>query len=672
MEKIVSEDALRRAFAAIDERHRFSGYAALRLKVLTIGLWLGTVLAFLGIACFWTFDMGSLRSVLRENAIDFQLSYIKSQPSDRVVVVDIDSEALRKFGQWPWRRSLLANLISKIGEAQPVIQGLDILLAGPDRLSPAAIARQLALDTGRSDLSTISDQLEDGDISIAEAVRANPCALGAVFGPHAERETFPTAPLLLRGELYLPNIWAAEAATGPPSTLARFASGIGLIVFENDDDGVARRVPLLGLAGGVPVPGLAVELVRILQGASALILDGVTSRLHIGDLNAPLGTDAKLRFRATPPESWRVRTISAADIFLGTYDPARLSNHVVLIGSSAPEVGIMRRTARSEAAPTVQIQADATATLLDGPIPVRPGAFSSIENVCAFGLTLLATLAALSLRLPRACLVLAVLDLSWLAVSELLLIWRTLLLDPVGPPALASLIFSSCATAAAVRLDHRERKLRRRFEQHLPADVISRLLARQGELRLDGETREVTALFTDVEGFTELTERVGPRQLIRLLDEYFQTVIGTIVLYGGMVDKIVGDAVHALFNAPLDLPNHAERAVECAVALSKACEEFRSRRDPQAAQFGRTRIGIESGNVVVGDVGGGGKLDYTAHGTAINTAARLEAANKLLRTTICIGPMTAKLLPKGRLRSLGTIKIQGRADAIEVFEPFDQ
>ena len=189
-------------------------------------------------------------------------------------------------------------------------------------------------------------------------------------------------------------------------------------------------------------------------------------------------------------------------------------------------------------------------------------------------------------------------------------------------------------------------------------------------MKLGGERREVTALFTDIESFTALTRRTDPEQLVALLDEYFEGAAAIVIAHGGMVDKIIGDAVHALFNAPIDLADHPARAVACAIALRDWSENYR-RGEPAAFGFGRTRIGIETGPAVVGDVGIRAKLDYTAHGDAINTAARLEAANKELGSAICVGPAAAARCDAALLRPLGTIMVRGREEeALAVFEPW--
>jgi adenylate cyclase len=186
-------------------------------------------------------------------------------------------------------------------------------------------------------------------------------------------------------------------------------------------------------------------------------------------------------------------------------------------------------------------------------------------------------------------------------------------------------------------------------------------------VRLEGETREITALFTDIEDFTAMTERSEAHKLVALLDVYLDEVTQAVLAHGGMVEKIVGDSVHSIFNAPLDLPAHPKRAFECALAILSVAEEVRARPLARELGLGRTRIGLETGLAVVGDVGGGRKLDYTAHGTVMNTAARLEAANKELGSAICIGPNAAAQLDPKRIRSLGTIAVRGLSAPVEVF-----
>jgi hypothetical protein len=157
---------------------------------------------------------------------------------------------------------------------------------------------------------------------------------------------------------------------------------------------------------------------------------------------------------------------------------------------------------------------------------------------------------------------------------------------------------------------------------------VKRIAENPGLLKLTGKKREITALFTDIENFTAMTHRAGPEQLVAVLDEYIEGMAAIVMKHGGMVDKIVGDSVHAFFNAPLDLDDHPQRAIDCAEEMRIWARAFQSRPGPSEIGFGRTRIGIETGDAIVGDIGIKSKLDYTAHGDSINSAARLEALNK--------------------------------------------
>jgi adenylate cyclase len=244
------------------------------------------------------------------------------------------------------------------------------------------------------------------------------------------------------------------------------------------------------------------------------------------------------------------------------------------------------------------------------------------------------------------------------------------LIDPLTPSIAAVLVFTVTAGTAYSLTRRREAFVRHRLEQHLAPAVVRRIVEQPDLVKLNGERREVTSLFTDLEGFTATMHRAGPEELVATLDQYFEGVAGIVIKHGGMIDKIVGDGVHALFNAPLDLDNHPQCAVECAIAIQAWSECFRRRAPAAALELGRTRIGIETGPAVVGDIGIRSKLDYTAHGDAVNMAARLEACNKELGSAICVGPLAAARCDAALVRPRGQLEVRGREEPITVFEPW--
>jgi adenylate cyclase len=260
--------------------------------------------------------------------------------------------------------------------------------------------------------------------------------------------------------------------------------------------------------------------------------------------------------------------------------------------------------------------------------------------------------------------------LSLCGVSVVVSIFTHGLVAPLLSVTIETAVFMVATVISFAATRHREAWVQSRFEQHLAPAVARRILESPGLVKLGGERREVTALFTDVEGFTTMTHHIDPTILVNILDNYFEGMATIIIDHGGMIDKIVGDAVHALFNAPNDLKNHPQKAVECAIALRSWSELFRHRPEAARIGFGRTRIGLETGPAIVGDVGIRAKLDYTAHGDAVNVAARLEAANKKLGSSICVGPVAASRCDQSLLRPLGKIIVRGRDDAMTVFEPW--
>lgn len=612
----------------------------------------------------------------RETALDMLLAIdhrLEPKPEDKVavdlIVVDVDRRSLEQIGAWPWPRERMADLVRVIASAKPAVIAFDMLFSEPDQQSPAALARRLAETTGRAELGPLADTLPDGDKRLAEAFASVPVALGFVLDPE-QSGSVPSVPMLLRGPLPLHRLWRGAGAVGPIPRLAAGVAGIGALSLPANADGVVRSVPLLVGAGEKLLPGLALESVRLLREASAYVLRSEPAMLQVGDVSLPVPPDALLRLLPVGPHRHAGRTISAADLLRGQSDGGRLTGAVVVVGGSAPELGGLRQTPDDPLTPDAQIQADAIAQILAGRVPRALQADAVVSIALIVGLGLFALVAAAELAPLRgfAAVASALLLLWTIAVG--LLVFTDRLLDPMMPTLAATVIFGVTIVSSYAVTYRREARVRHSFEQRLAPAVVRRLVEEPGVLKLTGERRELTALFTDVEGFTAMTHRADPEQLVAVLDEYFDGAAAIIVEHGGMIDKIVGDAIHALFNAPLDLADHPRRAIDCAVALRKWTALFRHRSGPQSLGFGRTRIGIESGETIVGDVGSRAKLDYTAYGDAVNAAARLEAANKQLGSTICIGPAAAARCDPDLLRPLGTVEVRGRDEKLMVFEPW--
>jgi adenylate cyclase len=616
------------------------------------------------------------RAALREVGFDQVLAAdhaLRPMKADRagppVIVVDIDRRTLQAMGPWPWPRASVAQLVDAIAVHKPAAMAVDILFADRDPRSSTAASQPGKQPAARPELSALAEQTTEGDQRLAQAGRAVPLVLGFVLDPERSGAP-PHVPIITRNAPRLDQLWSARGATAPPSLLTGRASGLGALSLPANSDGVVRYAPLLVGVSGNLLPGLAIESLRVARGGSAYLLQADPLVFATADLQIPINSDALLRLVPTSSSASAARTISALDVLQGRASADRLAGAIVLLGGSAPELGGLRETVGDPLTPSVQIQANAVEQIRDGRFP-RPIAHARVtQTLLVFLLGALALAVSVVLPPVFGTVGLAIIILVTWAGAIASSIVGDRLVDPLTPSLAGVAVFAIASITSFAVTYRREVLVRQRFEQHLAPAVVRRIVEHPTLIKLTGERREVTSLFTDVEGFTALTHRADAEALVDVLDHYFEGIAALIVEHGGMVDKIVGDAVHALFNAPLDLADHPRQAVACAVALRSWTASYRMSAGPAALRFGRTRIGIETGEAIVGDVGLRSKLDYTAYGDAVNAASRLEAANKELGSSICVGPAAAARCNPDTLRPLGAIVVRGRDEPLAVFEPW--
>ena len=573
----------------------------------------------------------------REPMLERLVLLLPAAETGAVAVVDIAS-ARRDC----WDRQDTQRLVAAIAEAGPSVVALDIVLSADCRMS----AQNTALAT---------------------ALGRVPATLGILLSGDDRGVPRPTPTIAATEGLALPDIWVAAGAEHACAQFEAAATGSGVASLAGGSDGVVRAIPALAVAGERAYPGLAVDAVRLHQKLGTIILSGDPAEMRLGPLQLTIGPTASLRFRPSTDEARMARTVTADAVMSGGAARTFLTGKIVFVGDSAPEAGALRATAQSPLYPSVQIHADLAEGMLAGRLPLRPVWAPFIEGSAGVALGLVASVAGALLAPVLAGLIGLALVIAWIGVAVVTAILAEVLLDPVGVPAVVTMAGLAAMILQAARTRRAEIALRRRIGQLLPPDVVSRFVREPSLMRLEGEERVVTALFTDVEGFTQTISGIEPKLFVRVLDAYFTGMTQIVLAHGGMIDKLVGDAVHALFNAPADLPDHVDRAVACALQLHEFAEAFRQRPEMVDIRFGRTRIGIETGSAILGDVGAADKIDYTAHGAAINLAARLEQANKQLGTSICIGPQAAQLTQMP-LRALGEIEVRSFG-MVEVFTP---
>jgi adenylate cyclase len=573
--------------------------------------------------------VGGAVTSLRERMFDTMIGGRAGDLSPMVWVVEIGS--VNEQGQ-SWSRGDLARLIKRLTIAQPSVIGLDIVLS--------------------QDCAATKD-----NTALATALAAAPVLTGfLVPGPD---QPAPQPPIAVMAEV---PAWDATGAEVACPMFQDAATGAALVSLPGGADGRVRMAPTAVFVAGRPFPAMGVEVARRLKNLSPAILgQSAGAWLRLGSQSIALEDAGQMRFVPRPVARRRAQTIAADQILAGAGSDIP-AGAAILIGSSLPEKGGLRPSRASPLHPSVHLQADVVEQLIAGSAFVRPLSAPGIEATA----TLVggAVVLALSLVLSPlgAALAAGLVALVWVVFAYGLAVWGSVLLDPLMP-SLGILAAAGAALLVEAAASRRaERNLSTRMRQHLPGTLVDRVSDGTAPLHLVGEMREITALFTDIEGFSDLTRQMPPQALVAILDRYFTAVTQIIAGHGGMVDKIVGDAVHAFFNAPVDQPDHVDQAIAAAAAIRDYAAGFAATE--KAVGFGRTRIGVETGPALLGDVGQGGRTDYTAHGDVVNMAARLQEASKTLGVTVLIGPRAALLsshvlvpADEVELRSFGRVRV---------------
>lgn len=643
--------------------------------------WLPGVLLCLGLVChaqgWWV-----LRPVQQLDAWthDLRLTrFARDSPDERLAIVDIDERSLAALGRWPWSRGRLAELVEALFERQGVrLVGLDIVLAEPDHSSGLATLDRLAAGPLKSvaGLGAALDALRpvlDDDQRLEAVLQRWPVVLGfhLTRGPEASRAG------------HLPPAWASADETGPVprfegwgGNLERFqcaARGGGFLEAWVDPDGVRRQTPLLAQVDGQVQPALALAMAKALRSHTSLHTargaDGWPERIRLTGGDAPL--EVELGSRASvwvpyPRLSGLVRVVSALDVLEGRLPPASLRGRVVLIGTSVPGLGDRHATPVSEHLPGFQGHAAMLSGLLEGRLPHTPVWAREAETLALLtGLALLLPLAWRSLGSRTVGALIAAAAL----LGSNLLAWATLgwSLPLAGPlllvaGLLAWQVFHGHFLEAGSR-----RRLATLFGQYVPPELVERMSHDPWHYDMQGRNAELTVLFADLRGFTSVSERLPATELAALINEFLSEMTDIVRAHGGTLDKYIGDAVMAFWGAPVADPLHARHAVAAAHAMQDGMaalnQQFAGRGWP-ALELG---IGINTGPVVVGDLGSRHRRAYTVLGDAVNVAARLQELSEEAPSGILLGQTTATLLPEGACRLVGTRALRGRQAAVAVY-----
>jgi adenylate cyclase len=590
-----------------------------------------------------------------------------------VRVIDIDEASLRQFGQWPWPRDRMAVLVDRLSDMGAAAIAFDILFAEPDRLSPRTVVRDVA-----GVEPSMLRRLPDNDEIFARSIAGKPVVLG--FGLTNDGNYRPPvkAGFAFTGEDPAAAPPRIRAATPLLPQLETNAAGIGHISLNpGDPSAVVRTVPLFLSDGQQLYPNLAIEALRVAQGASTYILAGAAdvadtiTLVKIGDFVVPVTAAGELWLYVSPDRAERYvsarRVLSAKGVSPDL--TAAIEGSIVFVGTSAAGLQDIRTNALGQHVPGVSLHAQTVEQILSGRFLSRPDWANGLEilSIALLGSLLVTLTFFVSPAVALACgLLVTVLALvvSWLAFS-----YAGLLLDPLAP-IVAGTITHFAATAFRFLVTDRERRtIRQAFGQYLSPSLLHRIEHTPNALRLGGDDRELSVMFVDVRNFTGIGERLPPAAVVSFLNTLLDALSRHVTANEGTLDKFIGDSIMAFWNAPVDVADHAGKAVRAALAMRETLVHLNA---GDAFGFGAQHpvgigIGIHSGLACVGNMGAESRFNYSAVGDAVNIAARIESACKEVGFDILVSESTARILTGFALLEAGELVLKGKSGRTTVF-----
>ncbi|MEM8750515.1 MAG: adenylate/guanylate cyclase domain-containing protein [Pseudomonadota bacterium] len=648
---------------------------------------LGALIALLGLLLVRVADPTPVEMARAQSFDLYQRLKPRVYTPQPVAIVDIDEASIQQLGQWPWPRTRMAELVDRMKALGAAAVAFDIVFAEEDRLSP----EQIALDN--TELSDeIRDQLKalpSNDDRFAASIATSRIIMGQTsvrsLRDLAGKEPMevPDVPHAFLGEdpkAYLPN-YPALVQNRPE--LEKAAIGRGVFTVKPDADGVFRQVPMLFRIDDKFRLSLSAELLRVATGAKAfaVISDSAGVKgIRIGRVLVPTTSTATVwpYFTPTVPS----RFVSVRDIMNGTVNPNRLRGHLVLVGTSAIGLEDFRATPMASLMAGVEIHAQVIENILTNQMLVRPNYSLGLELAAILFPALLAIILVPMLGATLAFVCAVVLLGTYIGLSYLAFDWYRLLIDPVYPTISVGLIFIILATFNYLREERQRAQIRSAFGQYVSPDFVKELADNPEALQLGGETRELSVLFSDVRGFTSISEsyKENPQGLTELMNLFLTVLSQAILRYGGTIDKFMGDAVMAFWNAPITNEKHALAACHAAINMIKDVEalnkQFRTEYEEKVnageedAIFHEINvgIGINSGTCVVGNMGSEDRFDYTALGDTVNLASRLEGQSKPYGIKIILGQETAfQIQDDMATLEIDRIRVKGKNEPETIF-----
>ncbi len=603
----------------------------------------------------------------------------------RVVIIDIDEKSLEVLGQWPWKRDVLARLVERLFADYDIgLLGLDVVFAEPDTDPTLTALRDLRSRQNLSALPGVEELAAspDRDVRFAQVLSRYPVVMGYTFGQDpAQASVGALPPPLFDSESEIAALTRAPAAIRHTGNLGLLQGGrpggFFSLLGGVDSDGIIRRVPLLNRYDGALYPTLSLVTAAAWLGTDIGVVRDAGGGEHYAGLEAlDFGThrialdqnaSVWVPYRASPG---LFRRVSAVDVLRGEAPEAgTLAGVVALLGTSAAGLVDNRATPIHPVFPGVEIHASLVSGLLDGGFRAHPGWAVGAERlalgVVALSLVLLLPgLGALAMTLVSFAMAAALIGANlWLWIRQDFI----LVLAPVLAAVLAVYLVN---LVIGYFVESRSRKqLRQSFGLYVPPQIIERMQGRSVEDLLRSEKRELTVLFTDIRGFTPISESMPPEELSQLMNAFLTPMTAIVHRQGGAIDKYMGDAMMAFWGAPVEQEDHATRAADAALEMIESLETLNRDFAARGWPVVRIGIGLNTGAMSVGNMGSEFRMAYTVLGDAVNLGSRIEGLTAQYGVPVLMSESTARGCPHLELLEVDRVRVKGKAEPVRLFTP---
>ncbi|MGY4627890.1 CHASE2 domain-containing protein [Bradyrhizobium sp. USDA 4486] len=604
----------------------------------------------------------------------FQLLDPRHKAARPVTIVDIDDKSLAKLGQWPWPRTRIADMIQTLTSNGAVAIGFDVVFSEADRLNPDIVAGQMRYldDATRAKLR----ELPTNDQILSEAIKRSRVVLGETGLPDALTEldkSLPFTGVATVGEENAERfLFEFPGLLRNVPVIEEVAAGRGLFTIRTERDGLIRRVPMIMRAQGNIMPSLSLEILRVVTGTPTLLVradkTGVRS-VRLKGLEVPTDKNGQLwvHYARRDPSIY----VSAADVLDNMVSPSKVNGKLVLIGTSAVGLNDIKTTPVSSTMPGVEIHAQVLESVLSGAVISQPNYALGVELLAALIIGLLVIIFTPNLGPVRLVLAGAMFAASLVGTSWFFYAQYRYLIDFTYPLLSTTAIYITFIFSSFVREQRQRVQIRGQFAQYMSPVLVEQLAQSPEKLKLGGEEREMTIMFSDVRGFTSISEsyKHDPQGLTALMNRFLTPLTNVIIEQKGYIDKYMGDAIMAFWNAPLDDPQHEINACEAAIQMLEKIDVVNKEREEEAAHGGHVYIplnvgiGLNTGIGVVGNMGSDRKFNYSVLGDSVNLASRLEGQSKEYGFPIIVGSRTALAAKdKFAILELDFIMVKGKTE----------